>query len=86
MLNYKKPSRLIGIGLMCLSLTACGTRYVTKTEKVFPPEKYLQDCPSTDVPLRVTGDLAVALRAAKADLKVCNADKAALRDWVNTMR
>lgn len=86
MLNYKKPSRLIGIGLMCLFLTACSTRYVTKVEKVLPPDKYLEDCPSTDVPLRTTGDLPVALRASKADLKACNADKAALRLWAKGIK
>jgi hypothetical protein len=41
------------------------------------------DCPETEVPLVVNGDLVYKVRALRMDLKACNADKASLRAWAN---
>lgn len=64
---------------MCL--TACGPKVVTKSVPVTPPAQLIQDCPITDVPLKTTGDLIIALRQAYVDIANCNADKKALREW-----
>jgi hypothetical protein len=64
-----------------LSLTACG-----RTEFIGPPPALLEDCPETVVPVHTNADMAVAVKEARKDLHLCNADKASLRTWVAEMR
>lgn len=45
------------------------------------PVGLLADCPGYAGALVSNGDLAEAYRASKYALAVCNADKAALREW-----
>lgn len=42
----------------------------------------MQDCPETATPMVTNADLVIKLRDLRMDLKSCNADKAALREWV----
>jgi uncharacterized lipoprotein YajG len=48
---------------------------------VAPPAEYLQECVAKLVPIKVNGDLVRNYAAVKTALKLCNADKAALRAW-----
>lgn len=41
----------------------------------------MEDCIITPMPLKVNGDLVIALRQAYVDIANCNADKKALRAW-----
>lgn len=78
------PSRLIRSGLaslcLLLSLTACGKLQV-KTLPTPIPEEFTEDCPETDVPIKVNGDLATKIIVLKSDLRYCNADKRAMRAY-----
>jgi hypothetical protein len=82
-----KLSRLTRTGLIPLSLLmllgACGR---TELRFVPPPTELIQDCPSTEPPIVTNGDLVLAVRAGRVDLKNCNADKAGLRKWVSDMQ
>lgn len=63
-------------------LTACGTE---KRVVITPPPILLEDCRETPFDLRVNGDMPLAIRSLKTDLKLCNADKTALRAWYKDM-
>lgn len=45
------------------------------------PYVLAQDCKETPVKLETNGDIVLGYRSVRNDLKVCNADKAALRQW-----
>lgn len=68
-------SGLISLFLLT-SLTACTS---LKFEK--PPASLLADCVETPVVMVVNKDLASAYQVRTRDLRTCNADKAALREW-----
>lgn len=75
----------MGLGLISLSLlsfvSACGSvRYVT----VAPEAYLLADCVKRTVTLETNGDLAVAYVTRDQDVDICNADKAALREFYAT--
>ena len=83
-MTSKKPLLLVLIGLVSLSLTACGTQSVIK-EYVYVhddlPTTLLADCPGYDGPLVNNGDLAQAYITERQGRVACNADKEALREW-----
>ena len=66
-------------GLLLLSLTLFGTACTAPTK---PPAEWLADCP---LPTRPAGRDNAALAGAVAEhrkvIELCNADKAALREW-----
>lgn len=51
-----------------------------------PPAALLEDCKIRDVAIKVNSDLWKALESAYGDIHICNADKAALRDWAGTIQ
>jgi hypothetical protein len=65
-----------------LALSGCNSLPSLKEVPVAPPAQYLEN---TDEPLFVdptNGGLALYATDLKIALGVCNADKAAVRDWV----
>lgn len=78
------PSRLTRIGLtslcLALSLTACGKGEVRSTPTPIP-EEFTEDCPETPVDINYNRDLATKIITLKADLRMCNADKAGMRAY-----
>jgi len=57
---------------------ACNSiRYVN----VGPEDSLLADCVKRPVALETVGDLAVAYKTRDQDVDICNADKAALREF-----
>lgn len=80
-------------------LTACGTN--PRPVPISPPVALMQDCNETQTALDAyleaaeadqallqvptNGDLVRKIRALRVDLRVCNADKAGLRQWVAEM-
>ncbi|WP_371824089.1 Rz1-like lysis system protein LysC [Hahella sp. HN01] len=75
-----------GLALVCLMTlqTGCArTRLITQTQtiKQFPPEVLMQPC---DIPAfsgSTNADLVVYIERLIASLRMCNADKSALREW-----
>lgn len=80
-----KLSKAIALGLISLSLTACGTLSAPKQPepiKLLPPRSLLNECPVPSRPLdKTNAALAGWLNAYDAALLACNADKATLREW-----
>lgn len=74
---------------MLLSLTAlligCGTtRTVEVHTRDLPAEHLLADCPEpTAIRPKVNRDIVVHLDDWRTALRLCNADKAALRAWAS---
>lgn len=67
-----------------LLLTACTT---TRVDYAFPEASLLEDCVRTNVqPIETNAQLAEAYLKRDNDLKVCNADKRALREWARVMQ
>lgn len=67
-----------------LLLTACTT---TRVDYALPEAELLRDCRRTEVqPIETNAQLAEAYLKRDNDLKVCNADKRALRVWAETMK
>lgn len=69
-------------------LTSCGgvpTAVVTeaKVERVTPPTTLLEPCPEPKLRGSRNGDLAQHIIDLRYALEKCNADKEALRNWVN---
>ena len=61
-------------------LPACATKQLPEPVLGFPYE-LAQDCEETPVRLETNGDIVLAYRSARSDLRACNADKAGLREW-----
>ena len=82
-MHSKKASRLTRIGLISLFLlTSVGACQTTRqVVSIVPPAELLEDCVKRAVRLETNGDLAVAYAIRDFDVDVCNADKAALRAW-----
>lgn len=78
-----QPLRLIGIGLVSLFLLmllpACSKQVRVKPTPI--PAEFTEDCPETEVPIRVNGDMALKIHTLKGDLRMCNADKRAMRAY-----
>lgn len=66
--------------LPLLLVVGCATP-VPQVVRILPPAELLQDCPVPQVQLRTNGDMANHIMDLRSALKVCNNDKAALRDW-----
>ncbi len=69
---------LVGLGMAAGTLAGCGA---TLPSKVLPPVELLQDCPESPIDTTTNGGLAKAIPILRHDIAVCNADKAALRQW-----
>ena len=68
-------------------LTACKTVPVTKTEYVFPPEKYFNPCPVTKPTSPLLGYLAVEYNSLLLlDLENCNNQLKAGRVWLENAK
>lgn len=66
-----------------LLVTACTT---TRVDYAFPEASLFEDCVRTNVqPIETNAQLAEAYLKRDNDLKVCNADKRALREWRRVM-
>lgn len=65
---------------VALFLTGC---FATTPQviKSLPPVELLQDCATSEVDKTTNGGLAQGILDLRKDIKVCNNDKAALRDW-----
>jgi hypothetical protein len=61
------------------SVGACQT--TPQVVSVVPPAELLEDCVRRPVRMETNGDLVVAYAIRDQDLDICNADKAALRVW-----
>lgn len=85
--GQRAPSRLVLSGLTSLCLLLSSTACATKIETISvptpqaPPAQYLRDCVAEKVEVRVNADLVRQNLALKQALRLCNADKAALRAW-----
>lgn len=63
-----------------LLLTACD-RAGPKALPTPIPEEFTEDCPETVYETKTNGDLAIKALLLKGDLKLCNADKKAMRAY-----
>lgn len=45
------------------------------------PYSLAEDCKETPVKLETNGDIVLGYRSVRNDLKVCSAEKAAIRQW-----
>jgi hypothetical protein len=57
------------------ALTGCATQVLNP-----PPGYLLEDCPEPTVSYKTNGDLARAINDLRGALRLCNDDKAALRE------
>lgn len=80
MMNRKLPVILLGALMMasCAAVT-----HPTSTLK--PPESLLMDCPEPGGRPQTNGQLADYALALRNALRVCNNDKAALREWYEVL-
>ena len=81
-------TKMFGIGLTCLFLTACAStlpQVLVKTEvvKQYPPSALTQETPPPEEVFQTNGDLLTTIERLRAAMKDCNDDKAALREWAN---
>ncbi|MGJ7506778.1 Rz1-like lysis system protein LysC [Variovorax sp. GT1P44] len=59
----------------------CGTA-CTAPQRLLPPLEWLEDCPLPERPAeRTNAALAGAVAEHRTVIELCNADKAALREW-----
>lgn len=65
--------------LLCLALTGCATAPVTV--KLTPPADLLQECGPVVEQTVTNGQLAATILEYRKVLRLCNNDKAALREW-----
>lgn len=50
------------------------------------PEEFVEDCPETAVDINYNRDLALKVHTLKGDLRMCNADKRAMRAYNNIIK
>lgn len=73
------------IAAACL-LSACATAQTVEVPTpVAPPSVYLRECVAEYVVIKTNADLVRQNYALKKALKLCNADKAALRAWAKAI-
>lgn len=69
--------------VLFLSLSAFGCSTI---EVRSPPAALMEHCPAPDLPeFRVNAELLIYTQGLKHALALCNADKAALRQWSRTI-
>lgn len=73
----KKRSQAVLVALI-LALPACSTVQLVRET---PSPELLRDCPEPIVNIRTNGELAESHLAYQNALRLCNVDKAALREW-----
>lgn len=74
---WSKPA---AVGLMALLLAGCSTP-PARVLRDLPPQDLLQDCEEPTSPLQTNRHLAEHILALRTALRLCNNDKAALREW-----
>lgn len=81
---FKAPLRLTLITLMSLSLLLWLTGCV---RLMVPPDEYLKDCPLTYLAVDhpTNDDILHVAVDRETDMKLCNADKRALRAWYDAL-
>lgn len=77
---------VLGLMLLCLTLfgTACShvSQVQTVVQKAVPPDSLIADTPHAPEPTdRTNASLAAYAHGERTALDLCNADKAALREW-----
>ncbi len=80
MRKWKRPYGAIASGLTLLCLTMWLTSCVTVRA---PPAQYLEACTTTYLPpgKATQGDVVRLAVSREYDVKLCNADKAAIKAW-----
>lgn len=68
--------------LSALLLASCAT-VTPPTTKLLPPASLLAECPAPRAALSTNGALVDYILALRNALRLCNDDKAALREWAN---
>lgn len=71
--------RLTSIFLVVITLTGC--KSLVKEPVVFP-EALAQECPEPTTKIETNKDLANHTLALRQALRACNADKEAIRGWI----
>ncbi len=85
-------SRPILAGAMLLSLTACSSPFWVKRQpvnflEILPPIELTQDCPvPSSTHVRTNGEFVEWSKAVYDSLLACNVDKAALRQWYDSVQ
>lgn len=86
---------LLALTMLLLSMLSSGCSTAMPPAPLLPPPYLLEDCPTPPVPQALSQSSNLREYAAAATgylidyqetLDICNADKAALRDWVATTR
>ncbi|WP_427901688.1 Rz1-like lysis system protein LysC [Marinobacter bryozoorum] len=83
-----KAIRVLSALILAPWLTACGTTPVIeyRTEYVYPPSPLLQPSPVPEYTGRTWGDLPEYCAVLQSELRQCDADKQAVREWVDGHR
>jgi len=79
-MSFRDPRAPFVTTLCALLCASCAT-VAPKVERLTPPIELLRECPSPEYDKTTNGGLANGLERFKAALGLCNADKAALREW-----
>jgi hypothetical protein len=66
--------------LSALLMASCAAVTPTST-KLLPPASLLADCPAPAPTVSTNGELVDYILALRGALRLCNDDKAALREW-----
>jgi hypothetical protein len=73
--------------LASLMLSGCNSLPIVKDRPVAPPVQYIQDCPEPIAQKPLTnsalGQYAIDAREV---IRLCNTDKAALREWASKVK
>jgi hypothetical protein len=62
-------------------ITGCASNPVFREAREVPPAQLMQDCPAPSPIVTTNGELASYILSLKQVLRLCNDDKAALREW-----
>lgn len=71
----------VGVILLTGLLMASCATVAPKSVKVTPPMTFMVDCPEPEVDTATNGGLAKGITDLRGALRLCNNDKAALREW-----
>lgn len=66
-------------------LVGCSVIPTSKVPVELPPTALLQECPIPEATVATNGQLAQWALSLKYALKLCNDDKAALREWADSV-
>lgn len=74
------PRAPVVVIMTALLMASCVT-VAPKVERLSPPADLLRPCPEPEYDKSTNGGLASGLARFRESLGLCNADKAALREW-----